>query len=232
MYDVLGCMPTIPGAIGAFRRQALVEVGGVSDDTLAEDTDLTMALNRAGWQVVFEDRARAWTEAPATFHQLWRQRYRWSYGTMQAMWKHRGAIGERNALGLIALPSILFTQVVIPLLSPAFDLFALYGLLFLNPAKMAAFWLGFNALQVLVGAYAFRLDGESLRPLWAAPLQQFVYRQLMYLVVFESVASAFAGTRLKWHKLTRTGDIAVVAPAASTKAVARGRQLNPPSLIP
>jgi cellulose synthase/poly-beta-1,6-N-acetylglucosamine synthase-like glycosyltransferase/peptidoglycan/xylan/chitin deacetylase (PgdA/CDA1 family) len=211
MYEVLGCMPTVPGAIGAFRRQALAEVGGVSDDTLAEDTDLTMALNRAGWRVVFEDRARAWTEAPATFRQLWRQRYRWSYGTMQAMWKHRGAIRERSTLGLLGLPSIFFTQVVIPLLSPAFDVFALYGLVFLDPVRIIGFWVAFNAIQLGVGAYAFRLDGESPRPLWAAPLQQFVYRQLMYLVVIESVASALAGTRLRWHKLTRTGDVVVAS---------------------
>jgi cellulose synthase/poly-beta-1,6-N-acetylglucosamine synthase-like glycosyltransferase/peptidoglycan/xylan/chitin deacetylase (PgdA/CDA1 family) len=221
MYEVLGCMPTVPGAVGAFRRAALVQVGGVSDDTLAEDTDLAMALNRGGWRVVFEDRARAWTEAPASLRQLWRQRYRWSYGTLQAMWKHRGAVRERSTLGLVGLPTILFTQVVIPLLSPAFDIFALYGLVFLDPVRIGAFWLAFNAVQLLVGAYAFRLDGESPRPLWAAPLQQFVYRQFMYLVVIEAVASAFAGTRLRWHKLTRTGDVVVAtapAKAAAPKA--------------
>ena len=89
MFDVLRCMPTVPGAIGAFRREALTAVGGVSDETLAEDTDLTMATCRAGWRVVYAPEARAWTEAPATLGQLWRQRYRWCYGTMQAMWKHR-----------------------------------------------------------------------------------------------------------------------------------------------
>jgi cellulose synthase/poly-beta-1,6-N-acetylglucosamine synthase-like glycosyltransferase len=104
MYDVLRCMPTIPGAIGAFRRQALEDVGGVSDDTLAEDTDLTMAINRAGWRVVYEERARAWTEAPATLRQLWRQRYRWCYGTMQAMWKHRRAVREGTPLGRYGIP--------------------------------------------------------------------------------------------------------------------------------
>ncbi|MEJ3748100.1 glycosyltransferase, partial [Actinomycetes bacterium KLBMP 9797] len=89
LYETLRCMPTVPGAIGAFRRRALLSAGGVSDDTLAEDTDLTMALCRAGWHIVYEESARAWTEAPATLDQLWKQRYRWSYGTMQAMWKHR-----------------------------------------------------------------------------------------------------------------------------------------------
>jgi len=88
MYDMLGVMPTVPGAIGAFRRQALRQVGWVSHDTLAEDTDLTMALCRTPWRIVYTADAIAWTEAPASLRQLWKQRYRWSYGTMQAMWKH------------------------------------------------------------------------------------------------------------------------------------------------
>ena len=66
LYDALGCIPTVPGALGAFRRHALAEAGGISDDTLAEDTDLTMALHRAGWRVVYEETRRACTEAPAT----------------------------------------------------------------------------------------------------------------------------------------------------------------------
>ncbi|HWB35600.1 MAG TPA: glycosyltransferase family 2 protein, partial [Rugosimonospora sp.] len=209
MYEALECIPVVPGAIGAFRRSALEQVGGVSHDTLAEDTDLTMAVHRAGWRVVYEPRARAWTEVPSSLRQLWRQRYRWAYGTMQAVWKHRSAVRERGPLGLIALPWITFTQVVLPLLSPAFDVFALYGILFLDPARYLTYWIAFNVLGLGVALYAFRLDGESPRPLWALPLQQFVFRQLVYLVVFESMVSALAGTRLRWHKLTRTGDVVI-----------------------
>ena len=220
MYEALGCIMVVPGAIGAFRREVLAQVGGVSTDTLAEDTDLTMAVNRAGWRVAYEARARAWTEVPATLGQLWRQRYRWAYGTLQAIWKHRGAVRERRALGVVGLPSIVFAQVALPLLAPAFDVFALYGVLFVDPARYLAYWVGFNIVGVFVGLYAFRLDGESPRPLWALPLQQFAYRQLLYLVVFESLVSAVAGTRLRWHKLTRTGDI-VVAGAAPDPADAK-----------
>ncbi len=205
MYDTLRCMPTVPGAIGAFRRQALVAVGGVSGDTLAEDTDLTMAVNRAGWRVVYEERARAWTEAPASLNALWRQRYRWCYGTMQAMWKHRGAVREGGPLGRYGLPYLLLFQVLLPLLAPAVDIFAVYGLLFLNPYTVIAYWVSFNLLQLAMGVYAFRLDGEHLGPLWVVPLQQFVYRQLMYLVLIQSVFSAAVGARLRWHSLRRTG---------------------------
>ncbi len=214
MFDLLHCMPTVPGAIGAFRRSALQEVGGVSSDTLAEDTDLTMAIGRRGGHVVYEERARAWTEAPSSLAALWRQRYRWCYGTMQAIWKHRHAAvdgGTGRHLGLIGLPYLLAFQVLMPLVAPAVDVYALYGLLFLNPTKVIGYWLAFLALQLLSGAYALRLDKERLGPLWTMPLQQFVYRQMMYLVVIQSVVTALGGVRLRWHKLERTGDVIIPA---------------------
>jgi cellulose synthase/poly-beta-1,6-N-acetylglucosamine synthase-like glycosyltransferase len=218
MYDLLQCMPTVPGAIGAFRRSALQDVGGVSADTLAEDTDLTMALGRRGWHVVYQEHALAWTEAPATLTGLWRQRYRWSYGTLQAMWKHRAALREQGNLGRFGLPYLLLFQVLLPALAPLIDVFAIYGLLFLNPVRVAVYWLAFLVLQLVTGAYAFRLDRERLRPLWALALQQVVYRQLMYLVIIQSVAAAVRGTPLRWHKIRRTGAIEAVALETSSPA--------------
>lgn len=222
MFDVLRCMPTVPGAIGAFRRRALDGVGGVSDDTLAEDTDLTMAICRAGWRVVFAPDARAWTEAPASLGQLWRQRYRWCYGTMQAMWKHRRAVIEGGAsgkLGRRGLPYLLAFQVLLPLLAPVIDVAALYSIVFLPSRTIALVWLGFLAMQYVSATYAFILDKERLGPLWSLVLQQFVYRQLMYLVVIQSVASALYGIRLRWQTIRRTGDMeaAPVGPAAVTR---------------
>ena len=202
-------MPTVPGAIGAFRREALTDVGGVSGATLAEDTDVTIAIGRAGWRVVYAEDARAWTEAPASFGALWRQRYRWSFGTMQAVWKHRGAVRHRDQarLGWVGLPYLVLFQIALPLLAPLIDVFALYGIVFLDPWPLLWFWVGFNALSLGLAVYAFHLDRESPRPLWAMPLQQFVYRQLMYLVVLESVISALVGTRIRWQRIERTGDV-------------------------
>lgn len=220
LFDVAECMPTVPGAIGAFRRKALDRVGGVSVDTLAEDTDLTMALCRDGWRVVYEDSARAWTEAPASLGALWRQRYRWCYGTLQAMWKHRRAVlqrGPAGKLGRRGLGYLLVLQVLLPLFAPVVDVFAIYGLAFLDPKRVILLWLAFLAIQVLTSAYAFRLDRESLRTLWwAVLLQQVVYRQLMYLVVIQSVFTAFAGTHLRWHRMERYGTLRV--PPTSTEA--------------
>jgi len=209
LYETLRCMPTVPGAIGAFRRRALISAGGMSDDTLAEDTDITMALLRAGWQVVYEEGARAWTEAPATLAELWKQRYRWSYGTMQAMWKHRRALREKGPFGRFGLPFLALFGVALPLLAPVIDLLAVYGLLFLGWTDTAIAWLAMLALQAVTAAVAFRLDRESHRPLWVLPLQQFAYRQLMYLVLLQSVVTALTGARLRWQKLHRTGQAEV-----------------------
>jgi cellulose synthase/poly-beta-1,6-N-acetylglucosamine synthase-like glycosyltransferase/peptidoglycan/xylan/chitin deacetylase (PgdA/CDA1 family) len=213
MYDVLQATPTVPGAVGAFRRDILSDVGGVPGDTLAEDTDLTLAIGRTGRRVVYAENARAWTEAPSTLGALWRQRYRWSFGTMQAVFKHRGAILSRDRrqrrIGRRALPYMLLFQIALPVAAPLIDLFSLYGLFFTGALHAAIIWAAFNVLQLAIGVYAFKLDREPLRPLWALPLQQFVYRQLMYLVIIESSISAIQGVRSGWRHLPRTGDVVV-----------------------
>jgi cellulose synthase/poly-beta-1,6-N-acetylglucosamine synthase-like glycosyltransferase/peptidoglycan/xylan/chitin deacetylase (PgdA/CDA1 family) len=211
LYDVLQCMPTVPGAIGAFRRQALAEIGGISDATLAEDTDATIALGRAGWRIVYVEEARAWTEAPSSLGALWRQRYRWCYGTLQSIWKHRAAFWRKGEerIGRRALPYLVLFQIALPLLAPLIDLFSIYGFVFLGARWVAAYWAAFIALQLALGWYAFRLDRESPWSLVAMPLQQLVYRQLMYLVVVESVLTALRGNRLPWRPSDRTGDVEV-----------------------
>ncbi|MEV7020594.1 glycosyltransferase [Kitasatospora sp. NPDC093558] len=211
MYDMLNIMPTIPGAIGAFRRDALRRVGGMSDDTLAEDTDITMALLRDGWRIVYAERARAWTEAPASIQQLWSQRYRWSYGTMQAMWKHRRSLtarGPAGRFGRLALPTVALFGVVCPLLAPLIDVFFLYGVLFVDAPLTISAWAGFLLVQGALAWYAFRLDGEKPWHLITLPVQQVAYRQLMYTVLLQSSITALTGGRLRWQKLRRTGEVA------------------------
>jgi len=212
LYDTFGCISTIPGALGAFRRQALVDAGGLSLDTIAEDTDLTIAIQRAGWQVVYEESALAYTEAPATLPQLWKQRYRWSYGIMQAIWKHRRAVFDRGPSGRFgrrALPFISLFSVLLPLLAPLLDILTIYGVFFLNRWETLAGWLAVLAVQIVTAILAFRLDGERLGPLWTLPLQQLVYRQIMYLVLLRSALTALTGRRLRWQKLRRSGEVAV-----------------------
>jgi cellulose synthase/poly-beta-1,6-N-acetylglucosamine synthase-like glycosyltransferase/peptidoglycan/xylan/chitin deacetylase (PgdA/CDA1 family) len=207
---------TVPGAVGAFRASALRAAGGVSSDTLAEDTDLTIAIGRAGWRVVYQPTARAWTEAPATFGQLWRQRYRWSYGILQSLWKHRGALSLGDTtdrrLALLGLGTTALFQIVLPLLAPMVDVYLVYGMIFLAPVRTAVIWASVMVIQLVSGVIAFRLEGEKLRGLWLLPLQQLVYRQLMYAVLIQSISTALAGSRLGWQKAPRIGQFSAAPP--------------------
>ncbi|MEV5435813.1 glycosyltransferase [Streptomyces sp. NPDC052682] len=230
MYDILRCMPTIPGAVGAFRRSALQRVGGMSEDTLAEDTDITMALHRDGWRVVYAENARAWTEAPETVRQLWSQRYRWSYGTMQAIWKHRRALVERGPsgrFGRVGLPLVSLFTVVGPLLAPLIDVFLVYGLVFGPARKTMLAWLGVLTIQAVCAAFAFRLDRERMTHLLSLPLQQILYRQLMYVVLLQSWITALTGGRLRWQKLRRTGVVEAPGGALPRQRVRSGDDRRP-----
>ncbi|MFF3610193.1 glycosyltransferase [Streptomyces sp. NPDC002580] len=230
MYDILGCMPTIPGAVGAFRRSALERVGGMSDDTLAEDTDITMALHRDGWRVVYTEKARAWTEAPESVQQLWSQRYRWSYGTMQAIWKHRRSVVERGPsgrFGRVGLPLVALFMVLAPLLAPLIDVFLLYGVVFGPTQKTIIAWFGVLAIQVVCAAYAFRLDKERMTHLISLPLQQILYRQLMYVVLLQSWITALTGGRLRWQKLRRTGVVEAPGSVPRQRTPESGNERRP-----
>ncbi|MCI3245449.1 bifunctional polysaccharide deacetylase/glycosyltransferase family 2 protein [Streptomyces spinosisporus] len=214
MYDLLRCMPTIPGAIGAFRREAVLQVGGMSEDTLAEDTDITIAMHRAGWRVVYEEHARAWTEAPGSLKQLWSQRYRWSYGTMQALWKHRKSLtdkGPSGRFGRVGMPLVVIFQIVTPVFAPLIDVFTAYSMIFVDFTAALLAWLAVLAVQLVCAAYAFRLDREKYRYLLMMPLQQLAYRQMMYLVLIHSCITALTGGRLRWQKLKRTGEVGTPA---------------------
>ena len=159
MQDTLGCDLDDPGRRGRVpprgRRSKSV---ACSLDTLAEDTDLTIAIGRAGWRMVYEERAVAWTEAPATLSQLWRQRFRWTYGTMQAVWKHRRSLRQRGAsrrTGWLGLGHIGVFQVLFPLAAPLVDVFFVYGLFFLDPATTLVLW--FSVLAAADGGRGVRV---------------------------------------------------------------------------
>lgn len=197
MLDYLDAMPTVPGAVSAYRRSALADVGGLSADTIAEDTELTMALARAGWRIVYEQHASAWTQAPATVPALARQRFRWGYGTLQAMWKHRFTVyssGRAGHLGRRGLMYLLIVQIVMPAAAPIVDVYAIYAVLFVSPALVAAFTLAFMLMSLAVGRYAFRLDGESRWALLLLPTQQLVYRHLMCFALLQTLTTALVGT--------------------------------------
>ncbi|HSX41502.1 MAG TPA: glycosyltransferase [Candidatus Saccharimonadales bacterium] len=207
MGDLLDCITVVPGAIGAFRKSALKKVGGFTTDTLAEDTDLTLAIKREGYRIVYDAVAVAYTEAPATVRELLKQRFRWTFGTMQAVWKHKKAVlnPRYGTLGLIGLPYLVFYQILLPLLSPIFDVAVIIGLINHQYQLVAVSFVVYTAADALTAAIALKLDGEKLRQLWLVMPQRIIYRQLMYYTIVRSVVNVLKGNLVGWGSLKREG---------------------------
>ncbi|HVN00787.1 MAG TPA: glycosyltransferase [Caulobacteraceae bacterium] len=216
----LGAVTVVPGAVGAWRKAALEGLGGYPHDTLAEDQDLTMACQRAGWRVEFDSEARAYTEAPDTVSGLLKQRFRWSFGTLQCLWKHRAALfnPKQPVLGFVALPQIWLFQIFLTAASPLVDLaivwslaWALYARAF-HPVEWSPddmlrsvfYWAAFIFLDLSAGALGMALERRApWKDLVWLPVQRFGYRQLMYYVVVKSIVTAIRGGRVSWGRLER-----------------------------
>lgn len=221
-FDLLNCITVVPGAIGAFKKQAVIEAGGFTSDTLAEDCDLTMRLHRKGYLVRNCSTAISYTEAPETMKQFLKQRFRWSFGVMQSFWKHRDAVFNpryRN-FGMIALPNILIFQIILPFLAPMADFILVISLiaagLGIIPASLdhiVFYYLIFTLVDVAGAAIAFSFENEKYKKLlWLIP-QRFIYRQLMYYILIKSFNKALKGELQGWGVLKRTGNVKQVATA-------------------
>ncbi len=222
--NVFGAVTVVPGAIGAWRTAAVRAAGGYPVDTVAEDADLTMALLERGWLVTNEDRALAFTEAPSTARGLMRQRFRWSFGVLQAVWKHRHAMSKCSRLGWIALPNVVIFQILLPLVAPFIDTMFIVNSAFywitryFHPEstdsssfeRLVLFFLIFLVIDFCTSALAFLLErreegrGENFSLLLHLWLQRFAYRQLFSAVLFRTVKRAIDGKPFAWDKLERT----------------------------
>lgn len=221
-FASLNCITVVPGAVGAWRRELIERAGGFSSDTLAEDQDLTLRVRRLGCKIGYEEDAIAWTEAPDTWRNLARQRFRWSFGTLQCMWKHRDALLRYGTLGWIALPNVWIFQILFPLVSPIMDLVMGWALVAaaldwlthgheyssVDLQQTLFYYALFLAVDWLAAICAFMLEKrEQWSLLWWLFWQRFGYRQLMYYVMLKSVRTALGGALVGWGKLERKATV-------------------------
>jgi cellulose synthase/poly-beta-1,6-N-acetylglucosamine synthase-like glycosyltransferase len=208
-YAAWNCITVVPGAISAIKREAIVAAGGISLDTLAEDTDLTLAIHRAGYRVEYAPQAIAFTEAPETFSQLARQRFRWAFGTIQCVWKHHDLVFNPRfkALGWFSLPSIWFFQVLLVALAPLIDLLFLQSLLMGHGSDILPYFLGFLLCDVALAVVAVSLEGLPARLALRIIPQRFLYRPLLSWVIWKSLLQAMRGAWVGWGKLPRSAAV-------------------------
>ncbi|KRD07362.1 glycosyl transferase family 2 [Flavobacterium sp. Root901] len=216
-FDLINGITVVPGAIGAFKKEAIEKAGGFTTDTLAEDCDLTIRILRNDYRITNCIEAVAITEAPESLKEFMKQRFRWSYGIMQAFWKNRDACfnPRYKGLGMVALPNILLFQIILPIFAPLADLVLILSLFWNHDdpdslRKILIYYIAFMLVDMLVSVVAFVFEKEKLSKLfWLIP-QRFVYRQLMYVILFRALRRAIKGESQSWGVLTRTGNVGTV----------------------
>ena len=225
-FALLDCITVVPGAVGAWRKSLVLEAGGFSSDTLAEDQDLTLAIGRRGHRVAYAAAAIAWTEAPDTLRTLAKQRFRWAFGTLQCVWKHRDLLLRPSAgtLGFVALPNVWIFQLLFAVIAPLADLLFVWSLISIaltqrshgstyalaSLEQVVSWYAVFLLVDWLASVLAFLMEPDEDRRLtWLVFLQRFAYRQVMYWVVVRSFVAAFRGGLVGWGKLDRKATVGV-----------------------
>jgi len=242
-YETLNGIMVVPGAIGAWRAEAVDAAAGYSLETLVEDADLTISIIRAGFQVKYEPNAKAFTEAPETIRQFIRQRIRWTFGMLQAAWKHKRAISERRAVGLLAIPDMLIFGILFSLFAPLADIVMIFNAVqiisgLFSPAEIGVSplsisivigYLAYLLSDMVLAAIAMALErDEDRRMLPAVLTQRFFYRQIFWFVVIWSVVRVLTGRFGGWRKITRTANVsseeALSLPRGKRRVVEHFRQ--------
>lgn len=209
-YHQLNCITVVPGAVSALRKSAVLAVGGISTDTLAEDTDLTLSLHKGGFKVYYAPRAVAWTEAPETIRAFAKQRFRWAFGTLQCLWKHRDLLfnSQFGALAWFSLPSAWFFNIFLVAIGPLIDVILLLSLI-ISPANTILYlYFGIFLLSdLLLAAVACWIEQEPLAQIRLVLPMRFIYRPVLSYAVARAIIKAIKGVWVGWGKLDRTASV-------------------------
>ena len=156
-WNPLGGAIVISGAFGLFDREAMVEVGGYNRESIGEDMELVVRLRRHAYEqdrfarVVFAPNPVAWTEAPASFKTLARQRNRWFRGLLDVLYRHRTMMFKKRygTAGWLAMPYFLFVETIGPVIEFVGIILTIFGL--------ATGAISFGSLQLIVAIYCLGL---------------------------------------------------------------------------
>lgn len=200
----------VPGPIGVFRRDVLRSVGGYETDTFAEDADVTLKIVTAGWHIAYEPRAIAWTEAPETYIDLVKQRYRWTRGILQALRKRatwsfmrHGDLAARMSLALMFFEAILWPVANIV----GGVAFGIAALSFGATVGVLYWWVLLAMVDVAAGLYSLSMEGEDLQLLPYAIAYRLFFITMVDVAKLFATVEELARVPMTWGKLARAGRI-------------------------
>ncbi len=201
----------IPGPIGVFRKKALQSAGFYSDDTFAEDADLTLKIMAAGWKVYYEPLSISYTQAPTTLQQLIKQRYRWTRGILQSLRKYKNLFFSSKSPSIgytFILLFMIYEALIWPVMNIAANMFFIFAAIYFGISSLLFYWwAGLAILDLAAALYCITVEKEEFRLVWYA----IIYRMIFILIIDISKAMStieeFLGIKMNWGKLERQANL-------------------------
>ncbi|MCX6758439.1 MAG: glycosyltransferase [Candidatus Nealsonbacteria bacterium] len=206
-FAFLGCMQVISGAIGAFDKRKLLAIGGYSSDTIVEDMDITISMIKAGYEVEYNSKAIAYTEAPENIKDFMRQRYRWAFGGFQVLKKHRDVFFNQKygLMGLVGLPYVLISPWIDALTTLLFVIFLFRVAIFGPDEWTFVFFPIMLLVQMITVGYSLILDRENKKLLLLFGIESLWYYHFINIITMAAAFDYFKGKSGSWDKLKRLG---------------------------
>ncbi len=224
-WSRLGGLILISGAFGLFRRDLVVEVGGLDASSIGEDFELVLRIHKhlrdegREYRVHFVPDPVSWTEVPSTFRVLRNQRRRWHRGLWETLWAYRGMLlrPRYGRVGLLALPYYWLFELCAPLLEGVGIVLVVLGLVLgvVNVPYAVLFLVLAYGYAVLVTLAAMSVEEwafhrhdrwrDLLTTLAASVVENVGYRQLTVWWRLEGWWASLRGRRQVWGVMTRTG---------------------------
>jgi len=205
--DILHAVTISPGAFSAWRRKAIIAAGQFTPDTLAEDFDLTLRVIQQGYRSKYCPQSIAYTEVPADMQTLSKQRFRWYYGNLQVLFKHRRLFfnPDHGILGLFWIPRMWIWQIFAQLLLPIIDLFVILGIVVGNTQVMLIYFVIYIVMQMIVAAFAYRLESRPLPSLFTIIFIRIWYSHRLSFILWRACISALRGQIVQWNIVHHQG---------------------------
>jgi poly-beta-1,6 N-acetyl-D-glucosamine synthase len=206
-FDFFGSITIVPGALGAFRRTALEEVGAYHKDTLVEDFDATIKVLKSGMVIQGSTNSTAYTEAPQALHDFYNQRKRWYRGNTQVLSRHMEAIfNPRYAfLYKLAFPFMFISMIVLPFAGVSVIVTSIIEILTGDALFVLSLFLLFMLLQCLQSALAIRIDRDDPKLILYSPFLVLGYKQLVDALLIKATLESIFKRKAVWTSAKRVG---------------------------
>ncbi len=224
-WSGFGALILISGAFAVFRRDVLVEVGGLDPESIGEDFEIVMRIHRymidnhRDYRVQFVAEPVSWTEVPISTKVLRVQRKRWHRGLWETLWKYRGMLfnPRYGRIGMVALPYFWLFELIAPLLELVGLVVIVLGISL--GVTSANYVLMFMAVAygyaVLVTLFALAMEELTFHKYsrWsdlnalvvASVLENIGYRQATAWWRLEGWWASMRGKKQVWGTMTRQG---------------------------